>query len=297
MKINTFLSTVLIIAFAFLTNAHAITYEIEPNNDKDHANDLYNLIMSQEPIVGQLSSSSDNDYYSIHVSGSDVIKAQFETTSTPGHSYSWFVGIEDLSGNILAQKFHDPNQAPLKTEITAAVAIAGEFFVRVRAGGHGDVEYSLTISASHPIKPQDPNSVLSASFTGYGLYTWNGSAWTQINATIPANMVASGLDLYANFTGYGLYKWNGSVWIQLNAVSPANMVASGNNLYASFTGYGLYKWNGTTWSQLNAAVPEEMIASGTDLYANFTGYGLYKWDGSVWSQLNSTIPANMVMGF
>jgi hypothetical protein len=138
-------------------------------------------------------------------------------------------------------------------------------------------------------------SSLYVNFTGYGLYKWSGTAWSQLHSAIPANMAASGTDLYANFTGYGLYRWNGTAWSQLHTVIPANMVASGTDLYANFTGYGLYKWNGTAWSKLHTVIPANMVASGSDLYANFTGYGLYKWNGTAWSQLHTVIPASMVV--
>jgi subtilisin family serine protease len=137
-------------------------------------------------------------------------------------------------------------------------------------------------------------SVLYSNFTGYGLYSWNGTAWTQINTVYPESMVTSGSLLYADFAGYGLYTWNGTTWIQINTVHPASMVASGSVLYANFAGYGLYKYDGSAWSQLNTIVPESMTASGSILYANFAGYGLYKWNGAAWSQLNTIVPANMV---
>ena len=142
--------------------------------------------------------------------------------------------------------------------------------------------------------PSPSTAKLYASFTGYGLYSWNDTAWTGLSSLIPTNMVASGTDLYASFTGYGLYKWNGSAWIGLTSLIATNMVASGTDLYASFTGYGLYKWNGSAWSGLASLIPTNMVASGTDLYASFTGYGLYKWNGSAWSQLNTIIPVAMV---
>jgi FtsP/CotA-like multicopper oxidase with cupredoxin domain len=46
--------------------------------------------------------------------------------------------------------------------------------------------------------------LLLADYAGYGLYAWNGNAWTQINPTIPSSIVASGSTTYATFAGYGL---------------------------------------------------------------------------------------------
>ena len=109
----------------------------------------------------------------------------------------------------------------------------------------------------------------------------------SINTTVPSSMIVADSTLYANFTGYGLYSWNGSAWSRINTTVAASMVATGTDLYANFTGYGLYKWNGTVWTKINAAVPASMVATGTDLYANFMGYGLYKWNGTVWTKINA----------
>jgi spore coat protein A len=140
-------------------------------------------------------------------------------------------------------------------------------------------------------------TTLYANFTGYGLYQWNGTTWTQINPTVPASMVVSGTTLYANFTGYGLYQWNGTTWTYINPTVPASMVVSGTTLYANFTGYGLYQWNGTTWTYINPTVPASMVASGAALYADFTGYGIYKYEAGTWTNLSPTDPSIMVAGF
>ena len=129
---------------------------------------------------------------------------------------------------------------------------------------------------------------LYASFTGYGLYSWNGSTWTKINGVLPTSMTASGSTLYASFTGYGVYKWDGSTWTNINTTTSTLMAASGTNLYAVFEGYGLYVWNGSTWTKINGVLPTSMTASGSTLYASFTGYGVYKWDGSTWTNINTT---------
>ena len=153
---------------------------------------------------------------------------------------------------------------------------------------------SSQLTASVPASMVASGANLYATFAGAGLYQWNGSAWSQINSVIPASMVASGADLYATFTGDGLYRWNGSAWSKITGDIPESMVASGANLYATFTGEGLYQWNGSAWSQLTGAIPANMVASGANLYTTFTGVGLYQWNGSTWSQINGAIPANMV---
>ncbi len=50
----------------------------------------------------------------------------------------------------------------------------------------------------------DPSTTLYADFAGYGLYTWDGSTWSQLHSLSPASIAVSGSTLYATFTGYGL---------------------------------------------------------------------------------------------
>jgi hypothetical protein len=73
-------------------------------------------------------------------------------------------------------------------------------------------------------------------------------------------MVASDSALYVDFgADYGLYKWDGTAWSQLTSASSENMVASGSVLYVDFGAYyGLQKWNGTAWSQLTSANPDKI---------------------------------------
>ncbi|MDD5007854.1 MAG: BACON domain-containing protein [Syntrophorhabdaceae bacterium] len=137
---------------------------------------------------------------------------------------------------------------------------------------------------------------LYASFTGYGLYKYDGSSWTQINGNIPNIIATSGSTLYASFTSYGVYKWDGSTWTNINTTTSTLMAASGSTLYASFPSYGLYKYDGSSWTQINGNIPNIIAASGSTLYASFPSYGLYKYDGSSWTQINNVLPASMVAG-
>jgi len=46
--------------------------------------------------------------------------------------------------------------------------------------------------------------------------------------------VESPSTFYASFTGAGIWQWNGSSWHQLTASNPTMMVASGTTLYGTF---------------------------------------------------------------
>jgi len=138
-------------------------------------------------------------------------------------------------------------------------------------------------------------STIYATFAdGIYVYDYDGkSTWTRIGST-PANMVAAGPNLYATWTGQGLYVWDGNVWTRISSV-PASMVTANSKLYATWTGQGLYMWNGSgTWTRVSS-VPDTMVAAGRYLYATWTGQGLYKWDGATWTRISS-VPVNIIPG-
>ena len=157
--------------------------------------------------------------------------------------------------------------------------------------------YKYDGSAWSYLHPSNPASMaagrnLYAYFSGSGLWKYDGSAWSYLHPSNPTSMKA-GTNLYAFFSGYGLYKHDGSAWGYLHPSNPASM-AGGTNLYASFSGAGLWKYNGTTWTYLHPSNPTSMTA-GTNLYAYFNGYGLYKYD-TAWSYLHPSNPATMAAG-
>ncbi|HOE19157.1 MAG TPA: lectin like domain-containing protein, partial [Syntrophorhabdaceae bacterium] len=80
---------------------------------------------------------------------------------------------------------------------------------------------------------------------GQSFVSSDGSFWSDLTSIYANDNVClkgftGGSSLYATFTGYGLYSWNGTTWTKINGVIPASMAASGSSLYATFTGYGLY---------------------------------------------------------
>jgi YD repeat-containing protein len=115
--------------------------------------------------------------------------------------------------------------------------------------------------------------------------------------TIAATFTSIPIPLYADFPGYGLYSWNGVAWTLITTSHPTSMVAAGSILYVDFPGDGFYQWNGTAFTCITTSHPDLMVMSGLDLYANFPGYGLYKWDGSGWTQLTNAVATNIMTGF
>jgi hypothetical protein len=157
--------------------------------------------------------------------------------------------------------------------------------------------YNATWMNINPITPENmvySGLTLYASFGGYGLWKWDGTAWAPLTWANPESMVTSDSALYADFGVLGLWKWDGAVWILLTWASPERMMTSGSALYASCSGLGLWKWDGTAWAQLTPTNPENMVTAGPALYADFGGQGLWRWDGTAWTPVTRTNPENMV---
>jgi hypothetical protein len=71
-------------------------------------------------------------------------------------------------------------------------------------------------------------------------------------------LAGTATNLYGSFTGAGIWQWDGSTWNQVTPNKPDAMVVSGSNLYATFPGNGIYKWDGSSWTQLTPGNPVGM---------------------------------------
>ncbi len=140
------------------------------------------------------------------------------------------------------------------------------------------------------------STTLYGSFAGGGIWKWDGSSWSQATSNNPQLMVISGSDLYGSFAGGGIWKWNGSAWSQVTPNSPDLMVMnSGSNLYGSFAGAGIWKWDGSNWSQVTPNNPQLMSATGSLLYGSFPGGGIWRWNGTTWTEITPNNPQLMVV--
>lgn len=152
MKKLSYLLMVLSLVFVFGTICYADSYETEPNNDKSQADALESGV----PIIGQTSSSKDEDWFYICTSGSDLIETSFnvadDTTGT------WFISIEDAHGNVLSAELHyDKYDQP--TEFSTAVSGAGIYYIKIRTSDSSKTNsYSLAASISNPGEcPTEPS--------------------------------------------------------------------------------------------------------------------------------------------
>ena len=141
--------TALLIVFFFGTICYADSNETEPNNDMSQADAL----VSGGPILGQLSSDNDQDWYYICTSAADVINVKFSLEAAYIATV-FYISIEDSLGNVLANKdylalsFNDT----IETTLSAAVTSAGIYYVVITSSGDigYDTGYTLTATVSNP---------------------------------------------------------------------------------------------------------------------------------------------------
>ena len=233
-----------------------------------------------------VSSTEVPQYTLFDISGASVMTIFF---SGPNWTKDENACVFTKNGNLLSifyQQLYDGKKGNLIADVSSTVPAMGTEGM-MGIGQDGEIYFANRDKTNfHRFAEENYISLLYASFTGSGIWKWNGMAWSRLNSSVATSMVASGTNLYANFTGYGLYKYNGTTWTRINTLLAASMAATDTDLYASFTGYGLYKWNGTTWTRINTLLPTNIAATNTDLYASFTGYGLYKYNGTTWAKIN-----------
>jgi len=137
------------------------------------------------------------------------------------------------------------------------------------------------------------NNGLAVDFGTAGLYSYDGTSWSQISTNNPEWLTTYNGNLAADFgSTYGLYEYNGSAWSQISTSDADNtgntMVAYDTGLAVDFGTAGLYSYDGTSWSQISTNNAEWLTAYNGNLAVDFGAtYGLYSYDGSAWSQIST----------
>jgi probable HAF family extracellular repeat protein len=219
----------------------------------------------------------------------------FITMDVPGAVNTWDSGINNL-GDIVGQYVDAAGQQhgflATPTPIPGLVWLFGSFT------GSGIWQWDGTnwtqVTPNNPQLMVTSGSNLYGDFTGQGIWQWNGTNWTQVTPNDPQLMVATGTTLYGSFAGGGIWQWNGSSWTQVTPNNPQSMVTLGSNLYGSFAGSGIWQWNGTNWTQVASYNPYLMVTTGTTLYGSFAGSGIWEWDGTNWTQVTTSNAKSMV---
>jgi hypothetical protein len=169
----------------------------------------------------------------------------------------------------------------------------GAFPITIRLEDSAPVTVTATRGFVFNVACSADSSFLYATFTGAGLYKYDGSTWTQLSPYEPTAMTATGSLLYATF-GNGVWQYNGSTWTQLTPYSPEAMIAAGSLLYGKYNN-GIWQYNGSTWTQLTPYSPTDMIAAGSLLNGKYDN-GIWQYNGSTWTQLTPYSPTAMVAG-
>ena len=243
-------------------------------------------IDSTRPITGfELFGTTDGAKLAAYAEGggSGAKAGVFAKIEKDGWTGIAFVNTEAGTASVTLTAYADAGGSPIATQ---ALSVGG---------------YAKIVDDPAVIFTQDISSATYIAYTsdrnvvGFQL---NGSSDGTMLDGLPG--LAGGgnvATVYASFTGSGVYAWDGSAWTKINDATSAGMAASGSTLYTSFTGSGVYAWDGSAWTQINATTPTGMAASGSTLYASFTDSGLFAWNGSTWTQINPTAPAFVVAGF
>jgi len=108
--------------------------------------------------------------------------------------------------------------------------------------------------------PTKPATYVFASAGAKTLYAWAKDAAGNVSEPLSRTTTILNTSLYANFDGFGLFEWDGSAWTRIRTELPSSMVASGTDLYANFAN-GLYQWDGSAWKRINRNLASSMVAS------------------------------------
>ncbi len=142
--------------FVWLPNAYS-GFEIEPNNDMNHATAITNGLYE-----GLISASSDQDWYKFTLSETCQVNYQFTHASINGYSWKtyWKISILDSNGTQLQS-----NGVGISDSIDSFIGLAaGTYYVKIEKGSYtpSDGSYDLTInytsSFSVEIEPNEKSS-------------------------------------------------------------------------------------------------------------------------------------------
>ena len=181
------------------------TYETEPNGEKATADPL----ASGEGMVGQLSSSSDADWFSISTSGAAVLDVQVVGGG------NWYISIQNSSGEVLSKTGHLSGT----TQFSAAVTVAGTYYAIITqhtgytwSGGN----YTLTVTTStgttttttsatststSTTSTSTTSSTPSSSSTTTSLTSSTTSTSSTTTTTIPSQLPPLYVDFYGSCNG------------------------------------------------------------------------------------------------
>ena len=100
-----------------------------------------------------------------------------------------------------------------------------------------------------------PGDELAADFGLNGLWHYNGTDWTQLNAQDAEEMEEWDGGLAADFGASGLWNYDGYPWELLTTQNSEGMKRWSDGLAVDFNGDGLWNYNGLSWDLLTSVHP------------------------------------------
>lgn len=160
---------------------------------------------------------------------------------------------------------------------------------------------------------------LCVGTVGAGVWSWDGSAWSQMGGPKALFHAARNVfslamvkdTLYAG-TGDSVWSWDGSKWdwyttalvLPASGHTPvgASLAAYKDTLYAG-TEEGVWSWDGSEWFKVGgsgglskeAEYVLNLVAVNNMLYAGTWHDGVWSWNGSMWNSLGGP-NANSLLG-
>ena len=275
MKLHSFTKGVLLLGATFVSHvaiaAGCLTSEVEPNNADTSAN---TGVCSGTAITGSISSTSDNDWYRLDVTGAGAINISLSHAS--GIDLDWF--LYPATGSYVAYRSTSSN--PETGSYTAPAA--GTYYIRVKSyTGSGtytlNASFNGTVVIDPPVVPLGPvtgkvwlngglvlqdnagifvDGLRQATGKNYDVpnmaittncdTNWNTTPCPRVAiVTAAAANEASGVDKYTNDTTSGA--WAYSNLFQRHGFAPKHILTH-HDTYASNSG------NSSAIGQANIAI-------------------------------------------
>lgn len=142
---------------------------------------------------------------------------------------------------------------------------------------------------------------LVASFTGAGLWEYDGSAWKRISSWTTAEQIV-GIEgrLFVDFGAKGVFRRDvDGPWTKIKSNSSKLMQAFGKSLVASFdsgSAPGIYLYQTDSWRKISSNPTAEGFASNPfTLFVDRGAAGIWKYEKKAWRQVNSQNPDGMAI--
>ncbi len=123
---------------------------------------------------------------------------------------------------------------------------------------------------------------------GYGIYRWNGKAWTAVaGGAVRIAVDRTGNPWVVN-SAHHIYHWTGRSWAGYpGAATDVGVGANGSvwivGAHPVAGGYGIYRWNGRAWAALPGAAVRIAVDQGGNAWVVNSAHHISHWTGRSWA--------------